>query len=180
MNWQQEATEIESIEFDVQLNVVSSFKLFLNAARKEPSVIALYQALQASEEVADAVLDRVCELSRRQIDTRYANTNDTALTVYLWLLSVCRPTHATIGSLCVVGAANCHYAWKVARSVLLPSLAPQSSGDITADWNGQGTEAPSNGYGGWIFKPCPLSNGTRKILTGSAFSVSDAGSPGHT
>lgn len=180
MNWQQEATEIESIEFDVQLNVVSSFKLFLNAARKEPSVIALYRAMQTSEEVSEKVLGRVCDLSRQEIDTRYANTNDTALAVYLWLLSVCRPTHATIGALCVVDAANCHYAWKVARSILLPSLDPVLSGDMMAGWTDHGAEVLSNGSGGWIFKPCPLSNGTRKILSGSAFSVSDAGNPGHT
>ena len=179
MNWERALDEIESIAFDVRLNMVSSLRLFLNAAREEPSVIVLYQAVQTSEDVSGTVLRRVCELSRQEIDIQYANTNDTALTVYLWLLSLCRTTHATIGSLCVVGAANCHYAWKMARSILLPSLVPASSRDIVADWNAHGVEAPSNGYGGWIFSPCPLSNGTRKVLAGSAFSVSDAGSPGH-
>lgn len=179
MNWQQAAEEIESVEFDVQLNVVSSFKLFLNAARDEPAVIALYQAMQASEEVSDAVLERVCELSRQEIDTRYANTNDVALTVYLWLLSLCRKTHATVGALCTVSAPNCFYAWKAARSGLLPLLAPMPAGDMMGERSEDRIETPLNGSGGWIYSPCPLSNGTRKILAGPVTLMSVAGSAGH-
>ena len=179
MNWQQALAEIESIEFDVQLNVVSSFDLFLNAARDEPAVIALYEAMQASEEVSDTVLERVSKLSTQEIDTRYGNTNDAALTVYLWLLSLCRKAHATAGALCIVGAPNCFYAWKAARLVLLPSLAPMPAGDMVSGRNSNGVETPLNGSGGWACRPHLLCYGIRPFFTGSVTPLSMAGSAGH-
>ena len=179
MNWQQAITEIESIDFDVQLNVVSSFSLFLNAARGETAVIVLYQAMQESEEASETVLERICELSGRQIDIRYANTNDTALTVYLWLLSLCRKAHATIGALRIVDAPNCFYAWKAARSVLLPSLAPMPAGDMVSGRNNDSISTPPNGFGSWVYKSHPLLHGTKTFFTGSVTSLSMAGSAGH-
>ena len=142
MNWQQALAEIESVEFDVQLNVVSSFGLFLNAARDEPAVTVLYQAMQASEEVSDTVLERVCELSTQDIDTRYANTNDAALTVYLWLLCQADTTRATAAAFRVIHAPNCHYAWKMSQSVLLQALTPDPTEDIQTGHN-------SNAGDGW-------------------------------
>ena len=176
MNWQQATVEIESVEFDVRLNVVSSFGLFLNAARVEPAVITLYQSMQESEQVSDAVLERICELSREEINIQHENTNDAAFTVYLWLLALCSKARATVGALCIAGAPNCFYAWKAARSVLLPSLAPMPAGDMAEGRNGNSKDPPPNGSGGWILRSCPLSDGTRNFFTGPVAPSSAAGS----
>ena len=135
MNWQQALTEIESVEFDVQLNVVSSFDLFIDAAQDEPAVTTLYQAMQTSEEVSEAVLDRVCALSRQEIDVQYANTNDAALTVYMWLLCQADTGHATAAAFRAVRAPNCHYAWKMSQSVLLQALTPVPTEDSPTGHN---------------------------------------------
>ena len=178
MDWREALDEIESVEFDVWLNVVSSFSLYMKGVRKQPAVTALYRAMQESEEALETVLDRVCQLSRREIDTRYANMNDTPLSVYLWLLSLCRRTYATVGALCVAGAPNCHYAWKVTRTILLPALAPVPGGDIAPERKGDAEEMPENGCGGWAFIPCPLSNSAGKVLAGDAMMTNAAGGPG--
>ena len=142
MNWQQAIQEIESVNFDVQLNVVSSFRLFLNAARDEPAVITLYEAMQESEEVRKTVLERLRELSMRQIDIQYGNTNDTALTVYLWLLGQADANRAIAAVLHVIRAPNCHYAWKMSQSVLMQMLTPVPTVDIHTGRN-------SNAEDGW-------------------------------
>lgn len=135
MNWKNALAEIESLEFDVRINVVSSFRLFLNAARKEPAVIALYQELQQSGEVAEEILGRVCELSQLSIDARYGHPADTALTILLWMLSLRQRTYAEIAANYIESVENCWYAQKMAKEVLAPVslLGGDIGGNETSD-----------------------------------------------
>ncbi len=178
MEWSDAIDEIESIDFDVRLNVVSSFSLFMRSVREEPAVAAMSQAMQSSEKALETVLEHVCELSRREIDTQYENPGDTALAVCLWLLSLVRPSYANIGALCVVGAPNCFYAWKVARLVLLPPSASASAGDMMTGQNGATEPAVASGTGGWVFNPCPLASGAGKVLAEPAMPTMAAGGRG--
>jgi hypothetical protein len=141
MNWRKALNEIESLEFDVRLNVVSSYRLFLTAAQQEPAVKALYQAMQSSEEVTEEVLGRVCEVSTMEIDTRYGNSQDAALTVLLWLLWLTEKDYAEVAAHYVAGAGNCWYAWRMAQPILFPasvtangsrsSLATEKAGSVS-------------------------------------------------
>ena len=130
--------EIESLEFDVRLNVVSSYRLFLTAAQQEPAVKALYQAMQSSEEVTGEVFGRVCQLSTMEIDTRYGNSKDAALTVLLWLLWLTEKAYAEVAAHYVAGAGNCWYAWRMARTILFPAsvTANGSRLSLTAEKTG--------------------------------------------
>ena len=149
MNWKDALNEIESVEFDIRINVVSSFRLFLNAARQEPAVIGLYQELQQSGEVAEEILGRVCELSQLSIDARYGHPADTTLAILLWMLSLRQRTYAEIAANYVESAKNCWYAWKMAKEVIAPVSV--SGGDIGVSETGNAelmtvgdAEAPVN------------------------------------
>ena len=180
MNWKEALNEIESLEFDVQLSVVSSFSLFMKAARKEPAVASLYQAMQSATNVSDKVLRRVGELSSLEIDTRYENPMDTALAVSLWILSLVQPAQAKDAALKVTSAPNCHYAWKVARSVLMRASLQVSSGDMMTGQSGNEGGVNLNGSGGWVFRSVPASNDAGEVFVEHFESMATAGSSGAT
>ena len=139
MKWKDALKEIESAEFDVRLNVVSSYRLFLKAARQEPAVVALYQAMQESEEVSGKVLGRICEFSTGDIDPQYANPRDTVLTVLLWLMSLTNRTYAEVAAQYVSGSRNCWYALKMAKAVLTSTRVATDSRGLNPEWETAGT-----------------------------------------
>ena len=133
MDWRNAINEIESLEVDVRLNVVSSFSRFLKAARREPAVLALHQKMQESGEVSEEVLGRIYELSTEETDPLYENPRDTSLAILLWLLFLKQMTHAKIAAHRVAGTPNCHYARKVVALILAPIPAPLTSGGMRID-----------------------------------------------
>ena len=163
MNWQEALAEIKSHDFDANLNVVSSISLFMNAARREPPVVVLYQAMQGSGVVSEEVLGHVYDLSAQDVDLNYENPGDTALAILLWLLSLGQVTYARIAAGRVSGAANCYYAWKVAQSILFPSSAPVTGGDMSMGQSDNMKRQISSGVGGTVVNVSQLSGRTGKL-----------------
>jgi hypothetical protein len=144
MNIAEALTTIESTEFDVNLNVVSSTSAFFKAAAKQPAVIEINRYLQESGEAPEDILGRIYDLARLTVDHRYSNPKDTPLAVLLWLTSANKPEYAALAAQYVDLAANCWYAKKLAHNVLEP--APLHSGSYwhnepKISWESSGTSS---------------------------------------
>lgn len=124
MNWQEALAEIESAEFDAQVNVVSNLRGFLRAAARESAVTELCRYLSASGEAREETLGHIYDLSSSEIDARYENPNDTALAVLLWLIYYAvSQQFANSAAHYVLRAPNCWYARKLANTILIPHTA---------------------------------------------------------
>jgi hypothetical protein len=110
--------KIESNEFSTLLNVTSSFKGFLRAAYEEQATQDLIKELIDAPVNTWLVLQRVTELSRQEIDTNYENPWDTALTIYVWALSLIDLEIAQTAAAFVLNAENCWWATRFANSIL--------------------------------------------------------------
>jgi hypothetical protein len=77
--------EIESTRFAVHVGVASDFATLIRGARAEDSVNELLRCA-TEEEQRSQIMHRAIQLARRNVDIRYENPSDTALTVYLWVL----------------------------------------------------------------------------------------------
>jgi hypothetical protein len=129
----QAVAEVVSSEFDVKLNVVSGLRPFIRAAFSQSSVQKLYRAMIASAEVREYVLGKIQFLSRLEIDLRYQNPNDTALSVLLLLTMLAAPENSRLVADIVYRAPQCWYAKKVAHRILNPpTIADNNVGDILA------------------------------------------------
>ena len=126
MNWQEAISHIESSELDASLNVVSGTDAFFKAADKESAVREARRRLSQSGELHEDVLNRIYELADLDVDPQYANPNDTALAVLLWLSYFTFPDYAHIAAGYVRRAPQCWYAKKLADRILNP---PPSEGD---------------------------------------------------
>ena len=120
MNWQEALEEIQSVEFDANLNVVSGTNSFFRAVAQEPAVIEAYQELRNSGELREEILGRIYDLAVQEIDPRYANPNDTPLAVFLWLTYFGAGDLARIAADRVDHAPQCWYASKLAKRILNP------------------------------------------------------------
>lgn len=112
--------------------MVSGFRSFLQAARKEGSVVTLYRAMVTSRAVREEIFERIRDLSRLEVDRRYENPNDTALAILLWLSVLTAPDYAQIAADLVDRTPQCWYAKKLARRIVAPS--PVASAN---DWSGE-------------------------------------------
>ena len=127
MNWQEALEEIQSVEFDVNLNVVSGTNAFFRAVAREPIVLGIYQEMRESGELREEILGRVYDLAAQEIDLRYENPNDTPLAVYLWLTYFGAPDFAAMTAVRVDQAPQCWYARKLSRRILEPP--PSATGN---------------------------------------------------
>lgn len=109
---------IESAEFAAYANVASDFRTFARAVSQHDAPRTLRKALHAPAQCL-AVLRQVWALTRQGIDTRYENPWDTALAVYLLLMSVQDLALAQIAAREVMHAPQCWWALKMARHLLL-------------------------------------------------------------
>ena len=66
MNWQEALNEIQSVEFDVNLNVVSSTDAFFEAVAREPAVLEAYDQMRNSGDLREEALGRLCDLNQSQ------------------------------------------------------------------------------------------------------------------
>ncbi len=115
--------KIESDEFAAILNVASSFPVFIRAAYHEEVIKQLIKQLELPENIW-LVLKRAVELSQKEIDLQYENPWDTALTVYLWVLSLTKLEAAQTAAAFVRQAKNGWWSTKFVNS-LLQNAPPQ-------------------------------------------------------
>jgi hypothetical protein len=118
MTFTEAMREIESHEFAARLNVASNFRTFLRAARQQRAVRILLNELDSPEKHQE-VFFRVFELSRQQVDLRYENQWDTALAIYVWLISLKDPGLAKAAASVTTRAPQCWWAAKISRHILL-------------------------------------------------------------
>ena len=71
MNWQEALEEIQSVEFDVNLNVVSGTNAFFQAVAQEPAVLEACRELRQSGEVREDALGRIHQLVKQETDPRF-------------------------------------------------------------------------------------------------------------
>ena len=120
MTWQEALDEIHSVEFDVNLNVVSGTNGFFRTVSKEPVVLEACREMWLSGEVREDVLGRIRDLVRQDTDERFENPNDTPLAVLLWLTNFTAPDYAEMAASWVAPAPRCWYAKKLAQRILNP------------------------------------------------------------
>ena len=120
MNWQEALEEIQSVEFDVNLNVVSGTNAFFRTVSQDPVVLETCREMWKSGEVREEVLGRLYDLVREETDPCFENPNDTPLAVLLWLTNFAAPYHAERAAAWVDLAPRCWYAKKLAQRMLNP------------------------------------------------------------
>lgn len=120
MNWDEALEEIQSVEFDFTLNVVSGTNAFFRAVANEPAVLEAYHQMRESGELREDALGRLFDLASREIDPLYENPNDTALAVLLWLTYFAAGDFVPMAAATVARVPNCWYANKFARRILNP------------------------------------------------------------
>ena len=142
MNWQEALAEIESVEFDTNVNVVSGLKAFFRAVDKEPSVREAFQLLRESGDVREDALGRILDLSVAGIDLQYENPHDTPLAVLLWLTYYTAPEFVKLAAQYVSSSPNCWYANKLAKSIAMPTTV--NSGNLWIDVGIKGWDTANN------------------------------------
>ena len=120
MNWQEALEEIRSVEFDVNLNVVSSTDRFFEAVAEESAVLSACILMQKSGELQEETLGVLRDLVRMDTDPSYENPNDTPLAVLLWLTNFAAQEHAMLAAIWVDQAPRCWHAKKLAQRILNP------------------------------------------------------------
>jgi len=121
---------IESLEFDVLVNLASGFKTFLRAAEQEEAVWFLYSALKKPEN-RKHLLNRILVLGQRDIDERYTNPADTALAVYLWGLELRDWKRAKLAAVIVSEAHKCWWSRMLAHHILLEKPTFSDAGETS-------------------------------------------------
>jgi len=117
VTFQEAQRQIESDSMAIRLNVASGLKTFMRAIQGERAVYELRQMLVAKE-TQEHVLSRLIELSGQRIDRRYENPWDTALTIYLWLISSVDQNLLALSADIVAQAPQCWWAQKLSRQLL--------------------------------------------------------------
>ena len=164
MNWQEALEEIQSVEFDVNLNVVSGTNAFFRAVAREPIVLGIYQEMRESGELREEILGRVYDLAAQEIDLRYENPNDTPLAVYLWLTYFGAPDFAAMTAVRVDQTPQCWYARKLSRRILEPP--PSTTGNYSGEEVLSGPRVFVSSSGNVKFTVAPVSGGSWMVYQG--------------
>lgn len=110
--------EVESHDLAARLNVASDFGTFLRAAQQQQSVRALIQELGSRKRLQE-VFYRILELSRQKVDLRYENQWDTAIALYVLLISLKDFDLAKIAAQVAAQMPQCWWAKKVSTHIRL-------------------------------------------------------------
>lgn len=117
MTFQEAQMEIESGSMVTRLNVASGLKTFLRGIQGERAVQELRSILVARD-IQEQVLSRLIQLSRQRIDRRYENPWDTAITVYLWVISSVDQALSVLAAEIVAQAPHCWWAQRLSSQLL--------------------------------------------------------------
>lgn len=121
MTFDEALRDIESLDFAARVNIASDLRTFLRVAGDQESVRTVANEI-VSEEKQQRLLFEALRLSRMQVDFRYENPWDSALAVFLWLLSSKVPPLARVAAEAVVQARQCWWALRMAHGILRESL----------------------------------------------------------
>ena len=116
MTFEEAMKEVESPTFDASVNVASDLRTFLLGVQQQEAVHILFRELDSPEKRLQ-LFSQVVALSRQQIDPRYENLWDTALAVYVWLISLKDANLAKVASQTAMQAPQCWWAAKVSSIV---------------------------------------------------------------
>ncbi len=170
MNWEEALEEIQSVEFDVNLNVVSSTNAFFRAVAKEPTVLEALQQMREAGELREDVLGRIHDLAELEADPRYENPNDTALAVLLWLTYFAAGDFVPMAAAMVDRAPNCWYASKLAHRILSPP--PAATGNYQFGETSLRPKATAVSYGNLKFTMSPFTERPLKFYEGNSEATS--------
>ena len=112
---------IESDEFAVRLNIAGTSNIFLELLSGDVYYEHFLDWLNqkaSQEKRVEAVLNRILDLVRLQVNLRYENPYDVALAAYVWALSTVSPGHGRIAAELAVGAPQTWWAEQIAASLL--------------------------------------------------------------
>jgi len=117
MNFKEAVREIESMEFNVRVNVASDLRHLLTIASKEICVGIAFSGLE-EENNKKYLINRLINLASRKTDMRYENPYDTALVIFLWLFSYKNEKLARISAQTIIEAPQLWWASSLARQIL--------------------------------------------------------------
>lgn len=112
---------VESPAFDAAVGVASDLRTMLKASVGQVSRELARTARFPQNRLWLA--KRSLTLCERDFDVRYQNPFDTAITVYLWILSMSDPLLAKAVATCVLGLRNGWWAPRFARELLFERAA---------------------------------------------------------
>jgi hypothetical protein len=114
---------IEQNRFSAEVNLAAGTKAFRRGLRNHPLVHKLAEFAkdpQSRREIAE----RISTLSRAQIDERYENSFDAALSAYLTVLGdTAEPDSIAEAASAVASAQNCWWAVGISRELLMRTAA---------------------------------------------------------
>lgn len=119
---------IESEDFRTHVNLASDYGLFANLVRQSDEGRALLDALDSPQSRA-AVLARIRQLARSEVDERYESPWDAALATYV--MTMLRK-HSTLGQLAAIAARRARQTWWLKHTLRRISTVLPSPVAITA------------------------------------------------
>lgn len=83
---------VESLQFEVEMNIASGFDTFRKIVRSRKEFLQL-RDMAESQEGANYLFSRITELCKEESDPNFEDTFDVALAVYLMVLDGCIGGH---------------------------------------------------------------------------------------
>ena len=117
MNLKALFQKIESNEFAAYLGAASDLKTFFRAAKQEGTIYVLLEMLDSFDRLQE-VFFRLHDLSQDEVDPRYENRWDTALSVYVWVLSLKDRSLGKLAAGITLQAAQLGWAEEIAHQIL--------------------------------------------------------------
>lgn len=139
MTLESSMAEIESPALSARMNVVSSERAFYRAAEVEPAIQDIVRCSYESRDATRTLINRIRRLAAEEPDPNYENPNDTALALYLWIVSSIDLENASAAEY-VLHSPNCWYAQKLARRVVASGARAEETKDIQVGTPPPGTQ----------------------------------------
>lgn len=120
MSWQEVIEEIQSVEFDVSLNMASGTNNYFRGVSEHPVVNTALDQMSKSGDLREEAMGLIYDMANEEVDPEFENPNDTPLAVLLWLTNFSAPGNAQVAATYVDQAPYCWYAKKLAQRILHP------------------------------------------------------------
>ncbi len=135
---------IESHRFSAIVNVASNFKTFLRALASQPELQRLAETM-VEEDARKLVLQRILDLSGKEVEPDQEHPGDVAVAAYLWLLSVKDMGLASMAAQRVRESPRCWWAKKLAERIHSSPETRSDSGNGSSIITGTASLAPHTG-----------------------------------